>query len=53
MMADWNYYESENYLWLFWASRYDFLRGFLLKLMNKPYRPGIMNEVYYWRKGSK
>lgn len=51
--ADWNFHETEDYLLLFWPSRYDFLQAFLLKLMNKPYQAPILNEIYFCRKGGK
>lgn len=38
---------------LYWPSRYDFFKAFLLKMMNKPYQPEILNEVYLCRKGLK
>lgn len=53
LLSEWNYHETDDYLLLFWPSKYDFLQSFLLKLMNKPYRPPILNEVYFWRKGEK
>jgi hypothetical protein len=53
ILAEWNYYESDNSLILYWPSKYDFLSAFLLKLINKPYHAEILKEVYFWRKGGK
>lgn len=38
---------------MYWPSKYDFLKAFLLKLMNKPYQPEIMNTIYICKKGFK
>jgi len=53
ILAEWNYCESENFLILYWPSKYDFLSAFLLKLMNKPYHAEILKDIYFCRKGSK
>jgi hypothetical protein len=53
VLSDWSFHESEDYLVLFWPSRYDFLEAFLHKLMHRPYQPRILSHVYLARKGQK
>ena len=53
VLADWNFHETEQYLLLFWPSRYDFLQAFLLKLISKPYRPSILPLFFFCKKGQK
>lgn len=38
---------------LYWPSRYDFFKAFLLKMMNQSYQPPILSDVYLCRKGNK
>lgn len=38
---------------LYWPSKYDFFKAFLLKMMNKPYQPEILNEIYIAKKNQK
>ncbi len=53
VLSDWTFHESEDYLMLFWPSRYDFLEAFLHKLLNRPYHPRILSQLFLARKGQK
>jgi hypothetical protein len=53
VLTEWNYHESDESLLLYWPTHYDFFRAFLMKMMNKPYQPSILNHIYLSRKGSK
>lgn len=53
LLSDWNYHESDNFIFLFWPSRFDFMQAFLLKMLNRTYYPEILNRVYVCAKGGK